>query len=723
MKKETIIKRYIEKNTFPRKELCPIILQRWRTPSGFIYWNSERNIRTDYPPYNKYNENILSYKTVSPRKTYTSFYMRYDEKNEMLEISLINCDGNRGKDSVEKIWEYDNEHRYFLFREDFEPYMYKDNKVVLGFPESNGRYYNKFFINNFLNLNFFMASKSIDEWKKFVNKTTYVYNGNAYDIKYAYNVISSYKQMVERKIKRNSLLDFELKPLLVNEESIIFEKINENSGVFRYFKLLKKTNTCEEILRVFIRKGIPTVLCRHYYGWDRNNIDDSTEWSVTSDYPNRFITRYRDDNSYKMKSCFGDVFEIKNIEESYTLDSIKWIKEVISDKPLQEEIGLSVLDYIVSMLRHPIIEKLYKAGYKNLVKYLYSDGLIGASCRNLFDLEKEPKSIKEIKLNKYVLSTLDNLIDTQHIIDFNYRRDNLYAISFFNKIFSRETLVHLTENDVKYWITLMHCFGNKIPVFYTENAANVPCYLRYFTKNGRNCISDNDKKLISKIRNIAKNSAYPDQVERMVSSVVSLYKDIHRTYFSLHNKPDIDFVNAINNYDDLQRIHDNLINLLNIEREEERARYDEYQKAELKKQNEKFEELQKERKELYNYEDDKYIIRVPENLGEITQEGISLGHCVGGYVREHASGQTTILFLREKANKDTPFYTIEVRNNNVIQIHGKRNKWLGNDPKAIPSVYKWLKEKKFGYSKDMLLNLGTGYSPAKECLSEEVLAL
>ena len=83
------------------------------------------------------------------------------------------------------------------------------------------------------------------------------------------------------------------------------------------------------------------------------------------------------------------------------------------------------------------------------------------------------------------------------------------------------------------------------------------------------------------------------------------------------------------------------------------------------------------RVEKYNFEMGDYFIRVAECASEISLEGKTLEHCVGGYAERHMAGKTTILFLRRKAAPDASLYTIEMDGNILRQIHGWRNERNG----------------------------------------------
>ena len=74
------------------------------------------------------------------------------------------------------------------------------------------------------------------------------------------------------------------------------------------------------------------------------------------------------------------------------------------------------------------------------------------------------------------------------------------------------------------------------------------------------------------------------------------------------------------------------------------------------------------------FESGRFVVIQPQSVGEIIVEGKRLDHCVGGYIGEHAAGNTNIMFLRMKARPWKPFYTMEIDNMGVIrQCHGYGN--------------------------------------------------
>lgn len=104
----------------------------------------------------------------------------------------------------------------------------------------------------------------------------------------------------------------------------------------------------------------------------------------------------------------------------------------------------------------------------------------------------------------------------------------------------------------------------------------------------------------------------------------------------------------------------------------------------MEKENAKFKKIAKE---LAKYE---YLnagfglaIIAPKKATDLTFEGATLGHCVGGYVDRVIKHETTILFLRKLECPDEPLGTIEYRDGKIVQCRGYHNE---ND--KLPPNYK-----------------------------------
>lgn len=109
-----------------------------------------------------------------------------------------------------------------------------------------------------------------------------------------------------------------------------------------------------------------------------------------------------------------------------------------------------------------------------------------------------------------------------------------------------------------------------------------------------------------------------------------------------------------------------------------------------KEDSELIEKFAKRYKELsvYSYSNDKLMIRPCHDESELIAEGKILEHCVASYAKKHASGKTSIFFVRHTDAPDEPFYTLEWRNNKIIQDHGYKNRLQTDEIKRFEK--EWL---------------------------------
>lgn len=72
-------------------------------------------------------------------------------------------------------------------------------------------------------------------------------------------------------------------------------------------------------------------------------------------------------------------------------------------------------------------------------------------------------------------------------------------------------------------------------------------------------------------------------------------------------------------------------------------------------------------------------------------------------------------YIEVMRDPDMPFYAIEMnRNNQINQIHGYCNKWLGCDPDVIPTVVRWLRKNNIKCDEKILTCKSTGYCATRE---------
>lgn len=105
--------------------------------------------------------------------------------------------------------------------------------------------------------------------------------------------------------------------------------------------------------------------------------------------------------------------------------------------------------------------------------------------------------------------------------------------------------------------------------------------------------------------------------------------------------------------------------------------HDQAQGRVKQRQVEKFDtQIASQRKRLkrqYQFKSGGLVVLPPHSAQEIVVEGQKLHHCVGRYAEQMAEGDCAILFLRQEQEVETPYYTVEVQGDNIIQVRGAHN--------------------------------------------------
>lgn len=95
----------------------------------------------------------------------------------------------------------------------------------------------------------------------------------------------------------------------------------------------------------------------------------------------------------------------------------------------------------------------------------------------------------------------------------------------------------------------------------------------------------------------------------------------------------------------------------------------------------------------YAFEDETYMIVVPEGAADIVEEGRALCHCTGyteRYFGRIASGESFIFFLRKKSEPKKSWYTLEVEPGGTIrQKRTMMNEQEDDLNAAVPFLRKW----------------------------------
>lgn len=119
---------------------------------------------------------------------------------------------------------------------------------------------------------------------------------------------------------------------------------------------------------------------------------------------------------------------------------------------------------------------------------------------------------------------------------------------------------------------------------------------------------------------------------------------------------------------DLKARHDELVGLKNLESEQERAKL-------IEERFPKVTPICNEIRSVYEWENEKYAVIVPNCVGDILKEGCLLRHCVGTpdqegryrYLERIEDNESYIMFLRKKSDIDAPWYTMEVEPGGAVR--------------------------------------------------------
>lgn len=424
------------------------------------------------------------------------------------------------------------------------------------------------------------------------------------------------------------------------------------------------------------------------------------------------------------------VIKVLNFNDMEKCAKIKYVLPLIKDEENQ------VLS-LVNTLRHPTLEQLCKAGYTDIAKLLTVENRIAKNIENYFGVkEKKTGSLfKNLNVNKHIMNKIQSEIssykdgsreDYYYSRNYSYGSSILYAIKSLQELFDGK-LNDLTPEQINSYIdgfiTLSKVWGSRglvslRQVHVKERAAynywRTPTFSDITLGTMNTDIIKEEKEDIKKLLKHGKNN----------KEFFRAYCDLLRSYATIqdaNNRPGLDGLYDIKSPQEMIRIHDVVVECARIDNEARMAyhRLENQKKEELKLK--KFQALQKERIEKFEDvdSDEKYGVYVPKNLAEIVKEGNDLRHCVGGYTDRHALGETNILFLRKKGQENTSWYTIEVKDNIVVQIHGKCNCWCAHEgTDHIQYLINYFKARNISCPKNILLETARGYGSSGDLVKD-----
>jgi len=301
---------------------------------------------------------------------------------------------------------------------------------------------------------------------------------------------------------------------------------------------------------------------------------------------------------------------VRNLDAE--LDGTPWKYSHLKPFAVQINEPLEVVPYLRKYIEFPAIEYLFKLGLTELL----CEAVYGYNRA----LNTDGKNMREIlgvaKADIPLLQAVNATGATLELVRV-FRADGIH--------FNLDTLQWLQENDV-----------------YDESNL---CYILEFTTAHK------------MIRYIEQQREREQKTNKYTSMAVSDYRD----YLEMGSELGYDFTDEFVLFPrNLTEAHDTT-NLLHDKRE-----------AEI--YNARIAGAYQSLTEQYGFADDTYAIIPPKSSEELVAEGHKLHHCVGTYAKRVASGESIVLFLRQRANLDEPFCTLEIKDGEIKQKRGNDNR-------------------------------------------------
>lgn len=287
--------------------------------------------------------------------------------------------------------------------------------------------------------------------------------------------------------------------------------------------------------------------------------------------------------------------------------------------------------------RYPVVEFLWKAGYRNIVH----NRVFGMSKENRNAIRWERKKLKECF--KFPLRILKLMPPEEWKLD-DVQRANYLWKNYGERITDAEMRMALqSRTDVQNLTGAMPYAG-------------IGKILKYIQKQ------------TEKRKEEKGHTTYTP--EGIIRAYRDYLRECEQLHFDLHDR-EILFPK------DLVAAHDRTMKQIAFEKN--KADQEKFQKA-------------VEKLEKFAWSEGEFFIRPAREQMELTAEGKALHHCVGGYIRRMAEGETAIFFLRKVSEPDKPFYTLELQKKRVIQCRTEHNASYDRNPDVKNFVDMWMEK-------------------------------
>lgn len=415
------------------------------------------------------------------------------------------------------------------------------------------------------------------------------------------------------------------------ENIVAVQKGTDGKTVFFRQWLLRRDHTArwehiEDFLQETVRyaiRGAKTAKWQkegkwnYYMKTERYKLDEWTRWSDNRIY----------DGSY--------FFYPTGIEEALSGTAMQYADlEGYLEERGHNKNPIYFLEYHA---RYPVIEFLWKAGYRNIVH----NRIFGMDRENRNAILWERKKLKECF--KFPLRILKLMPPEEWKLD-DVQRANYLWKNYGERITDAEMRMALqSRTDVQNLTGAMPYAG-------------IGKILKYIQKQ------------TEKRKEEKGHTTYT--LEGIIRAYRDYLRECEQLHFDLHDR-EILFPK------DLVAAHDRTME--QVEFEKNKADQEKFQKA-------------VEKLEKFAWSEGDFFIRPAREQMELTAEGKALHHCVGGYIRDMAEGETAIFFLRKVSEPDKPFYTLELQKKRVIQCRTEHNASYDRNPDVKNFVDMWMEK-------------------------------
>lgn len=652
------IKAIVAKEPQPDPKWAPKLIIYWTTKKdGQIYHDLSTGKRiapadaTRYTEWKNYDSKYIKYSAYSsPRFTYIKFH----KKENIVELAYINIPTNRAKEKEAREWEWGN-WRYFVDLDEY-PRRVMDNK---------GRPVSEWTIHEILRDTPLKIKYQIDKEMFGGINTEDVWIWGYYDKLERF--IKLKKNPNAKKTKTAKELLIEKGNALLKESPTEFPARIAGVSIVRNF---------EQISIIDTNGWRP---CRFYF--DGKTYAAAKEPNLDKVCGANLITQgfiYNPEDLAK-----GAFAKYANLFTEPDLQETSW-----GIDPREPEFPKDKTSHtwpLICMVTNPMLEKIAKSygGIREIGHFSnkgeYPEFLGG----NLDKKAKTPD--KWLGVNKYQLTKLIQIMNSPQGLSSYWATR---AIRVFRDA---------VEGNVA-------ALDNHTSDAYINNLGAISELMDY---HGRIPEPELENWIKAMLKKIIKSNKEGLHIRTLRDTIYMWYR-LDRPRPALENIP----------VSELSRLHDTFVAMYNELQRHWRERYEEQNRKE-REQRAKLNKVKIEFRKTLEFEDKDYLIRLPVDRNEIVKEGLELHHCVGGYAERHEAGDTTIMFLRKKSEPDKPFYTIEVgievltdtvSKLRISQIHGFGNRYLGNDPDAIPTVVRWLRQNAIECDEAILTSTSTQYA-------------